>query len=195
MPNLKYTPEWKKYEADLKSEDRETSLKASEKFEAERNHQMKVDAKARRWETSRKEHLAKLKPQWAKKVVANPSDPLDKLKKFGAYKYDLAPTRGYLLVLPDKQEQTQSGIILKVDEEPNTGRVVRTGDPVRISEKFAIDAPCSAGDLILFKRGAGVEMKIKDNNCRLMQFSDVLGIFEEEVTSDSSKGCDQDDKS
>lgn len=173
MVNLTYTPAWKKFEKDLKNPDVDKSLKAAEAFEGTRAEEMRKDSQARRWETSRKESLAKLKPQWVKDRIKKekPVDPLIKFKQFGEFNYNLRPVKGYLLLeTPQKaQETTATGIIVqREDHIDNFAKVACLGEG---------DYPCKVGDLILYKRGAGVELKLKGKDCRLIQDTDVLGVF------------------
>lgn len=71
MPFVKYTPSWKAYEQNYWTPDpeRKPNNKLTDKFLEEREHQIKNDPKARRWEKSRKESWAKDKPQWRKAMM------------------------------------------------------------------------------------------------------------------------------
>ena len=68
VPFIPYSPSWRKYEAGMHSDDTKTSIESSEKFEKEREHEMKTDSTARAWEKSRKESWQKDKPYYVKKV-------------------------------------------------------------------------------------------------------------------------------
>lgn len=65
----KFSPSWGKYEKDMWNTDVKHSREASDKFALEREHAMKSDARAARWEQGRKAAWAKDKPLWAKKVA------------------------------------------------------------------------------------------------------------------------------
>ena len=67
--HVKYTPDWKKYEEGMHKGTPDQQAEAADKFTAERDHQLKVDKSARRWEESRKESWAKDKPQWRKEMT------------------------------------------------------------------------------------------------------------------------------
>jgi len=184
MANIKFNPSWKKYEQDLKSSDRETSLKASEKFESERTHEIQTDNQAKRWEEGRKAELARLKPQWAKKMESSkPLDPLQELRKFGSFETNFTPVEGYLIIEVDNsgEKTTASGLIIKSEKIENSGIVLKVGNDVKVYSPTlsTILAPCRFADHILFKRGAGVEIDIKGKHCRLIQFGDVLGVFDD----------------
>ena len=68
IPFIPFTPPWKKYEEGMHSDNTKTSIESSEKFEQERDHTIKTDKLAARWEKSRKERWAKDKPYYVKKV-------------------------------------------------------------------------------------------------------------------------------
>lgn len=63
-----FVPSWKKYEADMHSDNTKLAIEASEKFEIEREHAMKIDKRAKSWEEGRKQSWAKDKPYYVKKV-------------------------------------------------------------------------------------------------------------------------------
>lgn len=73
LPNKKmgsfyvpYLPPWKKYESGIWNDDAKKSISATDKFIDERDHEIKVDPKAARWEKSRKASWDKDKPAWRK---------------------------------------------------------------------------------------------------------------------------------
>jgi hypothetical protein len=66
-PNIAFTPSWKKYETPMFIGDGHAQYEASEKFTAEREHAIKTDPKAARWEKSRVEWFHKQKHNWSKK--------------------------------------------------------------------------------------------------------------------------------
>lgn len=67
IPYTPFNPSWKKYEKDMWNTDYKRSSKATDKFIAEREYEMRTDPKAARWEKSRKEGWAKDKPLWIKR--------------------------------------------------------------------------------------------------------------------------------
>ena len=68
-PSLKYIPTWRKYEEAMTHPLSKNQGEATDKFVAEREHQMKTDPIAKRWEESRKERVAKDKPAWRKAMI------------------------------------------------------------------------------------------------------------------------------
>lgn len=73
-PAVSFTPSWKKHEAAIHLGNADQQYEASDKFIAERAHEMRRDPQAKRWEESRKKSLAKDKPAWRKEKMKN--DPL-----------------------------------------------------------------------------------------------------------------------
>lgn len=63
----KFIPSWGKYEKDMWNTNDKISRRASDMFALERDHAIKTDPKAKRWEEGRKASWAKDKPLWAKK--------------------------------------------------------------------------------------------------------------------------------
>ena len=66
IPSVPYQPPWAAYEKEVWHEDTKTSIKATDRFDETRAHEVRTDPRAARWEASRKERLAKDKPQWVK---------------------------------------------------------------------------------------------------------------------------------
>ena len=61
-----FSPSWKKYEEGMKNPNSKNQGEYTDKFIAEREHALKTDPQAKRWEEGRKESWAKDKPQWVK---------------------------------------------------------------------------------------------------------------------------------
>lgn len=185
MPKVAYTPEWKKYEKDLTSDDPNKARQAADAFAETREHEMATSKKARDWETSRKESILKEKPRYVKQRLAKEQEPLQKmakdLKTAGVFNSGLVPSPGFVVIrLEQRESQTESGIILadNVDiAHINTGEVVGVGEGQRLDNGNFVKAPVKVGDKVLFKKGAGLEITLKDEKCRFMMYSDVLGIF------------------
>lgn len=191
MPNTPYQPDWKKHEAGLFHPDPKVQQEASDKFEAERDHALKTDPAARRWEKSRKESVAKDKPHFVKERLAKEKAEINQfnvgLRKAGSFDNGLRPSPGYLIVEIEKQEEkTSAGIYLPAETSEvmqNTGRVVDLGDPLPFSDNRDLPLPCQVGDKVMFKKGAGIELDMENRNCRFMLQSDILGVFYEATQS------------
>ena len=66
VPHVAYVPSWKKYEEAMRHPDSKQQGVAVDKFMAEREHALKTDPQARKYEESRKARWAADKPQWIK---------------------------------------------------------------------------------------------------------------------------------
>ena len=97
-------------------------------------------------------------------------------------KMNLKPLSDRLVVEPQEREgQTASGIILPetAKEKPQEGTVLAAG-PGRIDEagtRIAMDV--KTGDVVLFPRYAGTEIKIDDRKLLILKESDILAIVEQ----------------
>lgn len=173
---------WKSYEKKMKEGDVETQRKATEAFLEERDKQTKNSRAAREWEADRKKEFASHKPEWHKEKEEKKDAEINKswnqLLKAGTFNSDLTPAPGYVLLGMEVQEsKTDTGIILATQiEEPNEGVVLEVGAKL-IWDRTVTECPCKKGDRILFKRGAGLNLMIKNRNCKLIYFPDILGIF------------------
>jgi chaperonin GroES len=94
---------------------------------------------------------------------------------------NLRPLGDRLVVEPKEQEeQTASGIILPetAKEKPQEGTVYAAG-PGRIDEagrRIAMDV--RPGDVVLFPRYGGTEIKIDNRKLLIIKESDILAIVE-----------------
>lgn len=187
MPAAKYTPDWKKYEKDLYHPDPKVQQEATERFTAAREHALKTDPQARRWEESRKESAAKDKPQFVKERQKKEAKELNQfnagLRKAGSFNSGLKPSPGYLIVeIEVVEEKTSAGIYLPTEAaevQQNVGRVLDSGDPLPFSDNRDLPLPCQVGDKVMFKKGAGIELSVEKKNCRFMLHTDILGVFYE----------------
>lgn len=96
-------------------------------------------------------------------------------------KLKLRPLSDRLVVEPKENEgQTASGIILPetAKEKPQEGTVLAAG-PGRMDEagkRIAMDV--KTGDVVLFARYGGTEIKIDDRKLLIIKESDILAIVE-----------------
>lgn len=97
-------------------------------------------------------------------------------------KLKLKPLSDRLVVEPKEQEgKTASGIILPetAKEKPQEGTVLATG-PGRIDDagkRIAMDI--RTGDVVLFPRYGGTEIKMDDRKLLIIKESDILAIVEQ----------------
>lgn len=180
-----YNPTWKEYEDKLHSSNPKEALKAGEAFEITRKKEMRDSKKARDWETDRKKAIAKDKPLWVKKEQSKEKDQSDlliqKIKNFGTVNSDIKPYKGYILIKIEEQREQKlpSGIYLPDNEKEDTiAEVVSVGGPLNLSSKVIVEAGINPKDRILIKKFSGIDIETKQGKCKLIQFSDVLGILE-----------------
>jgi chaperonin GroES len=85
-----------------------------------------------------------------------------------------------ILEAVEKEETTASGIILpdSAKEKPQEGRIVAVGAG-RIDEngkRVALEV--NAGDLVIFSKYAGTEVKYGENEYLILRESDILAVIE-----------------
>ncbi len=96
-------------------------------------------------------------------------------------KLNLKPLGDRVVVEPaEKEEKTASGIILPetAKEKPQEGTVLAAG-PGRIDDdgkRIAMDV--TKGDVVLYAKYAGTEVKIDDRKLLILKESDILAIVE-----------------
>ena len=96
-------------------------------------------------------------------------------------KLNLRPLGDRVVVEPlEKEEKTASGIILPetAKEKPQEGTVLAAG-PGRIDDdgkRIAMDV--KNGDVVLYAKYAGTEVKIDDRKLLILKESDILAIVE-----------------
>ena len=80
----------------------------------------------------------------------------------------------------EEDAKSAGGIIIPdtVKEKPMRGEVVAVGPGVR-DENGKINAPdVKAGDIVLFGKWSGTEVKIDGDELLIMKESDILGVIE-----------------
>jgi len=91
----------------------------------------------------------------------------------------LKPTPGYVLVEPSKkQSQTSGGIYLpdNHDEKPQEGRVLAAGADWVTDSGATIKCPVKKGDLVVYKKWGGNDVKIGDVEYQFLKFEAILAI-------------------
>lgn len=89
------------------------------------------------------------------------------------------PLAGYALVKPEEsEEKTASGLYLpeNAQERPARGTVVAVGAPVKHPEHEE-KAQFSVGDLVIYKKWGGDELKVDGQDYKLVKFDDVMAII------------------
>jgi chaperonin GroES len=96
-------------------------------------------------------------------------------------KLNLRPLSDRLVVEPqEKEEKTASGIILPetAKEKPQKGTVLAAGPGRTDDNGRRIEMDVKIGDVVLYARFAGTEVKINDRKLLILKESDVLAIVE-----------------
>ena len=94
---------------------------------------------------------------------------------------NLKPLGSRLVVEPiEQEEKTVSGIYLPdtAKEKPMKGTVLSVGPGDRDEKGDRVAMDVATGDVVLFNKYAGTEVKIDDKKLLVMKESDVLAIIE-----------------
>jgi len=92
---------------------------------------------------------------------------------------NLTPLPGYVLVEPAAvQRQTESGIYLpdSHDEKPQQGKVLSVGEAWVTEQGATIKPPVKKGDVVIYKKWGGNDVKISDVEYQFLKFEDILAI-------------------
>ena len=92
----------------------------------------------------------------------------------------IQPLAGYILVEPQKKEQTTvSGIILPSghEEKPQQGTVLAVGSDMVTDFGIKKTAPCQIGDVVVYKEWGGKEYKENNVDLLLLKFDDIMAII------------------
>jgi chaperonin GroES len=93
----------------------------------------------------------------------------------------LKPLADRVVIEPsDREERTPSGIILPetAKEKPQEGKIIATGPGRRDEDGKLIPMDVKEGDIVLFAKYAGTEIKIEDKKLLILKESDILAIVE-----------------
>jgi len=96
-------------------------------------------------------------------------------------KLSLKPLGDRLVVEPvEKEERTASGIILPetAKEKPQEGTVLAAGPGRTDDDGKRIPMDVKVGDVVLYAKYAGTEVKIDDKKLLILKESDILAIVE-----------------
>jgi len=96
-------------------------------------------------------------------------------------KMNLRPLADRVVVEPlEKEETTASGIILPetAKEKPQEGEIIAVGPGRRDEDGDVIPMDVKKGDIVLFAKYAGTEVKIENKKYLILKESDILAIVE-----------------
>ncbi|MGK2285337.1 co-chaperone GroES [Pedomonas sp. V897] len=85
----------------------------------------------------------------------------------------------------DQDERTAGGIIIPdtAKEKPQQGEVIAVGPGARNEAGELIPLDVQVGDMVLFGKWSGTEVKIDGEELLIMKESDILGILENSAGS------------
>ena len=81
----------------------------------------------------------------------------------------------------DAEEKTAGGIIIPdtAKEKPSQGEVLAVGPGGRDESGKLVPIDLKVGDIVLFGKWSGTEVKIDGDDLLIMKESDVMGVLEE----------------
>ena len=94
---------------------------------------------------------------------------------------NLKPLGDRLVVEPQQREQTTvSGLVLPetATEKPQQGEIIAVGPGRRDDDGKRIVMDVAVGDIVLYAKYGGTEIKINDQKLLILKESDVLAIVE-----------------
>ncbi|MCE2439835.1 MAG: co-chaperone GroES [Candidatus Latescibacteria bacterium] len=92
------------------------------------------------------------------------------------------PLGDRVLVRPqEEEEQVKGGIIIPdtAKEKPQRGEVVAVGDGKLDDSGTRISPSVSSGDVVLYGKYSGTEVRLDDEDHLIMSESDILAIIED----------------
>lgn len=92
---------------------------------------------------------------------------------------NLKPLGDRMVVEPkEREERTASGIILPetAKEKPQEGKVLAVGPGRRDDEGKRIPMDVKKGDMVLYAKYAGTEVKLDDKKLLILKESDILAL-------------------
>jgi len=94
-------------------------------------------------------------------------------------KINIDPASGYMVIEPmEAEEKTPSGIYLpdSASEKPLKGKVVAVGAPEVLESGLSRPAPAKNGDIVIYKKWGGTEVKIDNKEYLFAKFEDILAV-------------------
>ena len=84
----------------------------------------------------------------------------------------------FLIEVLDSSEKTAGGIIIpdSAQEKPQEGKVVAVGSGLKTEDGKVVPMDVKVGDLVLFGKWSGTEVKIDGTEYSIMKESDIMGV-------------------
>lgn len=86
----------------------------------------------------------------------------------------LSPTAGYILIEPlEAETKTAAGLYLPdtASEKPQKGQVLAVGEDLKDQK-----SPCKKGEIVIYKKWGGNDVKIDGKEYLFVKFEDILAI-------------------
>ena len=80
----------------------------------------------------------------------------------------------------DDTEQTSGGIFIpdSAKEKPQKGEVIAVGPGKTLDDGKKEEMEVKVGDVVLFAKYSGTDIKLNDENLKILSVKDVLGVLE-----------------
>ncbi|MBC7194881.1 MAG: co-chaperone GroES [Caldisericia bacterium] len=94
---------------------------------------------------------------------------------------NLRPIGDKIIVEPEKEEEkTKSGIVLPdtAKEKPQKGKVIAVGPGKVLDNGQRSPMEVKVGDIVIYSKYAGTEVKIEDKEYLILSDRDILAIIE-----------------
>lgn len=94
------------------------------------------------------------------------------------------PLHDRVLVQPlDGEEKTAGGIIIPdtAKEKPSEGKIIAVGPGAKTEDGKILPMEVKVGDLVLFGKWSGTEVKIDGVEYSIMKESDIMGIMSKKI--------------
>ncbi len=91
------------------------------------------------------------------------------------------PLSDYILIEPLEKETTlPSGIVIPdtAKEKPQEGKVISVGPGRRDDDGDRLPMEVKAGDIVMYKKWGGTEIKVEGKDLLLVKEEDILAIVE-----------------
>ncbi len=92
----------------------------------------------------------------------------------------IKPLSDYVLIEPlQKETTTPSGIVIPdtAKEKPQEGKILAVG-PGKVEDGKKIELSVKVGDVVMYKKWGGTEVKVEGKDMLLVREEDILAVIE-----------------
>ena len=103
---------------------------------------------------------------------------------------DFRPLHDRVLVRRlDTEEKTAGGIIIPdtAQEKPQEGQIVAVGSGTKSEDGKVTPLDLKAGDIVLFGKWSGTEVKVDGEELSIMKESDIMGVIEKKQNQNQKR--------